>query len=669
MRRITPILFMIVLAISFNTMSQVPAFQWIVNGGTGGGSSDNKDAYGKNVYTDDYGNIYGTSLLYGSYNKIDTIDTQGYFGYDDFCVYSYRCDGSFRWVRHFGGGSNDYCAGIAVDGQGNVYVTGHIPMYWMWDSHFGDSTIAASNMYDKKDFIAKLDSSGHTIWISFPGSASTTFLPSLFIHHIELNNMGNPQVMYHFFGSCTYGGFSIPDSGLYLFDFDKTNGSLQDIISMNIKPKQIGDNAYSIIFDTDNSIYMVSQVYDTVFIGNDTISKFSGVNYGNSLLLKFDSTGNIIWYKEIGGVIGSNTYGEVYGKPLIYGNSIFVSGFTHSLSNQLFQGIPISNPFNLSLRQTWLIAKFDKNTGNIVSAINIKNSNTIFRPFSLGIKDNQIIATTTGGEIIGFNQNDTIKPINNTTEMAYPFVVSADTGLTHFNWGFATVAMGLPYISCMNVDRRGNIYVSGMMQNSMNNSAGQVYQPTVAFGDNFFIAKIAMDNSNCGCVYSKAMAEVVSFSNQVLTVKSTFTEPIDSAYWYWGDGDSTLYNSANQSIIHTYSSNGPYDVCLKTWNYCGVTDTCFYGLTSGINGYQFNKTIKISIFPNPATSHITIDWQQPNAEFLELRIYSSTGRLVQSFNKVRSRQELSVEQLSPGIYFLEGLTAKGQRFVGKFVKE
>ncbi len=77
----------------------------------------------------------------------------------------------------------------------------------------------------------------------------------------------------------------------------------------------------------------------------------------------------------------------------------------------------------------------------------------------------------------------------------------------------------------------------------------------------------------------------------------------------------------------------------------------------------------IKVYPNPTTTHITIDWQQPNAESVSLQIFSSTGRLVQSFGQVRAGQELSVVQLSSGVYLLEGLTAKGQRFVGKFVKE
>ncbi len=85
------------------------------------------------------------------------------------------------------------------------------------------------------------------------------------------------------------------------------------------------------------------------------------------------------------------------------------------------------------------------------------------------------------------------------------------------------------------------------------------------------------------------------------------------------------------------------------------------------NEIDLNSTFKL--YPNPATTHITIDWQQPNAESVSLQIFSSTGRLVQSFGQVRAGQELSVVQLSPGIYLLEGLTAKGQRFVGKFVKE
>lgn len=78
---------------------------------------------------------------------------------------------------------------------------------------------------------------------------------------------------------------------------------------------------------------------------------------------------------------------------------------------------------------------------------------------------------------------------------------------------------------------------------------------------------------------------------------------------------------------------------------------------------------EIIIYLNPTSDHIILDWQQSNQQFQTLQIYNSTGKLVQRFDAVRAGQALSVEQLSPGIYLMEGITDKGQRFVGKFVKE
>lgn len=667
MKKINFKLLSIILIFSLQTLAQTPSFQWVVNGGATGNSTDNKDLYGKDVYTDDYGNIYGTSQLYGGYNKIDTIEYGGNFGYDDFCVYSYNCDGSFRWVRYFGGWANDFCAGIAVDGQGNVFVAGHIQMSNTWNSHFGDSTILASNNYDKKDFVAKLDSSGHTEWISFPGNASTVNLPPLFVDHIELNNTGNPQVIYTFFGSCIYGGFTIPDSGLYLFDFNKTDGNLINIKNLQFKHKNLGSESYFMNIDTDNNLYLNCFVADTIYIGNDTITDFQNGNYRNTILVKYSNSGVLQWYKEIKGEIGSssNYFNAITGKPIIIDNSIYVIGLTQSYPGTNFQGIPINNPMAKSNNVlTFLIAKFNKNDGTLISAINIKNRKSIYTNLSLGVRDNQIIVASTGGSIIGINQNDTIKPYT-TSYDAYPFVVSVDTALSHFNWGFATIASGSPNIHCMNVDRKGNIYVSGMMQNAMENSIGQVYQPTTG-GDNFFIAKVAIDNNQCGCVFSEAKAEVISFSNQILSVKSSFTEPIDSAYWYWGDGDSSFYSTPGQIISHTYSGSGPYDVCLKTWNYCGVTDTCILGLVNGVEP-SFNKNMEIKYYPNPFNNSIIIE-TNASQKNIEVIIYDLPGKELIRMNLVDNKTLLNTQNLKPGIYLLIIQDEKGNKEVKKLVK-
>ena len=78
---------------------------------------------GNGIAVDASGNVYVT----GSYNGTATFGTTtktSAGGYDIF-VAKYNSSGTLQWVQSAGGTSYDYGRGIAVDASGNVYVTGY----------------------------------------------------------------------------------------------------------------------------------------------------------------------------------------------------------------------------------------------------------------------------------------------------------------------------------------------------------------------------------------------------------------------------------------------------------------------------------------------------------------------------------------------------------------
>jgi len=79
----------------------------------------------------------------------------------------------------------------------------------------------------------------------------------------------------------------------------------------------------------------------------------------------------------------------------------------------------------------------------------------------------------------------------------------------------------------------------------------------------------------------------------------------------------------------------------------------------------------IDVFPNPTTSALFIKLRHPfsNNQNLEINIYSSLGKLVQSQEAKFSGESLqiNVNGLAPGIYLLE-LSGKDFRETGRFVK-
>ncbi len=652
------ILFILFSLLITTIHSQTPSWQWIKSGGSGGYSSSGFKESCKYVKTDNFGNIYGISLLYSSGIVIDTIQKSQGFGYDDFCVFSYRCNGDFRWARFFGCSMGyDYPGGIAVDGMGNVYVAGNVGVGSYGDGHFGDSIIPQTSTMSKSAFVAKIDSTGHTEWLNMPGPAFDNV--GEYLLHVELDNQGNINVLTWFASNTIWNTFNVPERGHYIMKFNKDNGALMGITKLEFKLSNvspIGRESLFFTIDNDNSIYLMSDVVDTVVVGTDTIS----TNYPSSpsiyktLLVKFSPNGAKMWHTVVSGTIGStlDNYKQIYGKPLIYGDYVYIGGQTQSYPGSTFFGTAIHNPIaSQPTNYTKLISRFNKHNGNFISVINLKNNNNIFET-PLSVRDDKIIAAGSGGQLIIMNQNDTLQPTPSNFRN-YPFIVEMDTALSQFNWGIATIGKGETEIDAITVDNRGNIYVAGNMNDSIYNSFGVGTAPA-AGGTDFFIAKIAGTNTNCGCVYAWPSAQVVSFSGNTLTVKGSASNQPDSLYWYWGDGDSSLYSAPGTDISHTYQGTGPYTVCLRAWNYCGIKDTCITGLYAGMASMQ-NKSQEISVYPNPANDVVYVEINSGNnIKFARIEIVDSYAKVWarKEINAMDKLHKIKVSNLPSGVYIL-----------------
>ncbi len=129
----------------------------------GGNSSD----YGRGIAVDTTGNAYVTGMTYSTDfptpNGWDTTQN----GDEDAFVAKFSSDGSLLWSTYLGGSGLDEGKSIAVDGTGNVYLTGmtcstDVPMPNTWDSTFNGIEDA---------FVAKLSADGPLLWFTYLGGS------------------------------------------------------------------------------------------------------------------------------------------------------------------------------------------------------------------------------------------------------------------------------------------------------------------------------------------------------------------------------------------------------------------------------------------------------------------------------------------------------------------
>lgn len=150
------------------------------------------------------------------------------------------------------------------------------------------------------------------------------------------------------------------------------------------------------------------------------------------------------------------------------------------------------------------------------------------------------------------------------------------------------------------------------------------------------------------------------FQTQVGMVRFEPINPlhVNSYLWEFGDG-----NTSTQAMpVHTYTSNGNYQVRLTVTNECGSTDTSlmiYVDLTTGIRRMDQYKA-EIMVYPNPAQQDLVVENKTEGVKMEYLVVYNSIGQKVYSSADIRGNRHLiDVASLPSGNYFIHIQTSKG----------
>jgi PKD repeat protein len=182
--------------------------------------------------------------------------------------------------------------------------------------------------------------------------------------------------------------------------------------------------------------------------------------------------------------------------------------------------------------------------------------------------------------------------------------------------------------------------------------------------EDFFVAKVFPDNL-CGCVYPNPQAELISFSENLLSVSGTVEDTSAVMFWYWGDGDNTEYTQPGSMVTHFYNGDGPYTVCLRAINDCADESDCLNDLLT--MNEEFNSGL-INVFPNPFNKSIEIQCHKDQS-ISQLTLCNITGELIIYKSATGTSTTIQTGDLPTGIYLLRILTKDGREFSKKIVKE
>jgi len=280
--------------------------QWTRLAGTTGGDESGWSA----VAVDGSGNIYVTGWTSGN------LDGETNAGGSDAVLIKYNASGTRQWTRLLGSAGSDSAWSVAVDGSGNVYISGFT------DGSLGDQT----NSGGTDAFVAKYNSSGTFQWVRQLGNATLTYS-----YAVAVAASGNVYI-----------------SGMTRGSLDgQTNQGIQDIFVA--KYNSSGTRQWTRMLGSTLFDYCYSVAVDAsenVYVAGDSKGHFDGwTNTDGSgttediFLAKFNASGTKQWSVFHGGAgndVASGLAVDSSGNAYIAGNTdAALDGFTPAGSHDL----------------------------------------------------------------------------------------------------------------------------------------------------------------------------------------------------------------------------------------------------------------------------------------------------------------------------------------------
>ena len=207
-------------------------------------------------------------------------------GERDIFVARYDAGGNHVWSKGFGGGGQDWGFGVAVDGDGTVFVTGGFE-----DTlDFGGGPLTSAGYYDI--FVSKFDSNGHHVWSSRFGDTDGDYGRG-----ITVDRTGNVIVTGAFKGVVEFGGEALQSAGeIDIFAVKFSSGG------DHVWSKRFGaggrDLGFSIAASETGNVFMTGYFAGTVDFGGGPLTCSGFYDIFTAI---FDRNGNHLWSERFGG--------------------------------------------------------------------------------------------------------------------------------------------------------------------------------------------------------------------------------------------------------------------------------------------------------------------------------------------------------------------------------
>ncbi len=203
----------------------------------------------------------------------------------DVFVAKFEADGDHVWSQRFGGLGDQRLESVAVDGSGNVALTG----YYDGTVDFGGGQLVS--VANNDIFLAKLNAGGAHVWSERFGSSNNQWGES-----VAVDASGNVIATGHFESTVNFGGSTLNSVGgddVYLVKFDQDGGHM-----WSQRFGSSGDQTGKAVAVDELGVVLTGYYASTIDFGGGTLNNAGGVDI---FVARFDPSGGHIWSAAFGG--------------------------------------------------------------------------------------------------------------------------------------------------------------------------------------------------------------------------------------------------------------------------------------------------------------------------------------------------------------------------------
>ncbi|MFC7773755.1 T9SS type A sorting domain-containing protein [Flavobacterium sp. GCM10027622] len=586
---------------------------------------------GKSITTDNQGNVYVT----GTFNGATDFDPSAATALltpissnQDIFIAKYNSNGNYLWAKSIGGNNAKYVNSIKLDNNGQVLITGTFVGAADFDPSAATATLTPVGSSDI--YLAKYDTNGNYLWAKNMGGVSNDEATS-----IALDNNGQIYLSGFFFNSADFdpspATANLTSAGGYDSFIAKYDANGNYLWAKNISGTS-DEYSISMALDNNNQIHITGTFIGTTdFDPSGAVANLTSVS-GNSdvFIAKYDSNGNYIWAKNIGGSgpevvrsIALNSTGQIH----ITGTFQNTADFDPSGGNANLSAVGARDIY---------IAKYDIN-GNYLWAKGMGGTSTD-EAMSLSLD------TSGRPHITGYFQGTAdfdpspvaVANLTSASGSIDIFIAKYDVN-GNYIWAKAIGSLNVDSANAIALDRNNKVHITGYFNNTVDfDTSGATSYSTALNNMDVYLAQ-----------YTSCTTANTSITRNGMTLTADSTA--DSYQWIDCSNNNAFIPGANNQS-YTPTVDGNYAVILTVGS-CDSVSEC-----QAVLGTEENQLETVVLYPNPVTNHFFISL--PHIfESSEVTVTNLLGKIIKKTNYKQQQQiNISLEDTASGIYFvrLEG---------------